>query len=74
MVARETGDKSLGEGSNSEAWKERIMSRELVKVEVYLMPIRLRLIRDVIPLLGVVFSLGLVFGYFWAMKAYSTFS
>ena len=28
------------------------MSRELVKVEVYLMPIRLRLIREVIPLLG----------------------
>jgi hypothetical protein len=50
------------------------MSRDLVKVEVYLMPIRLQLIREVIPLLGLVFSLGLVFGYFWAMKAYSTFS
>ena len=50
------------------------MSRDLVKVEVYLMPIRLRLIREVVPLLGLVFSLGLVFGYFWAMKAYSTLS
>jgi hypothetical protein len=68
------GDESLVESPNSEAWKEKIMSRELVKVEVYLMPIRLRLIREVIPLLGVVFSLGLIFGYFWAMKAYSTFS
>ena len=62
------------ESSASKAWGEKIMSRDLVKVEVYLVPIRLRLIREVIPLLGLVFSLGLVFGYFWAMKAYSTFS
>jgi hypothetical protein len=68
------GDKFLVESSTSEAWREKIMSRDLVKVEVYLMPIRLRLIREVVPLLGLVFSLGLVFGYFWAMKAYATFS
>ncbi len=48
------------------------MSRELVKVEVYMLPIRLKLVREVIPLLGIVFCLGLLFGYFWAMKAYSS--
>jgi hypothetical protein len=73
-LARKISDKLLVDSSTSEAWREKIMSRELVKVEVYLMPIRLRLIREVLPLLGLVFSLGLVFGYFWAMKAYSTFS
>jgi cell division septal protein FtsQ len=72
-LARKICDKLLEESLTSEAGKEKFMSRELVKVEVYLMPIRLRLIREVIPLLGVVFSLGLVFGYFWAMKAYSSF-
>ena len=64
----------MGGAFNFGTWEEKFMSRELVKVEVYMMPIRLRLIREVIPLLGIMFSLGLVFGYFWAMKAYSTFS
>jgi hypothetical protein len=73
-LARKIDGKPLVEIAISETGREKSMSRDLVKVEVYLMPIRLRLIREVIPLLGLVFSLGLVFGYFWAMKAYSTFS
>ena len=74
VLARKIDGKPLVEIAVSETGREESMSRDLVKVEVYLMPIRLRLIREVIPLLGLVFSLGLVFGYFWAMKAYSTFS
>ena len=48
------------------------MMRELIKVEVYMLPIRLKFVREVIPLLGIVFFLGLLFGYFWAMNAYAT--
>jgi len=48
------------------------MMRELVKIEGYMIPVRLKLVREVVPLLGIVFFLGLLFGYFWAMKAYTS--
>ena len=67
-------EKLLVESSNAGAGTGKSMGRELVKVEVYMMPIRLELVREVIPLLGIVFSLGLLFGYLWAMKAYTSFS
>ena len=52
----------------------KVMIRELIKIEGYMIPLRLKLVREVVPLLGIVFFLGLLFGYFWAMKAYSSFS
>jgi hypothetical protein len=50
------------------------MNWEMIQVEAHMLPLRLQLLREVIPLLGLVFFLGLIFGYFWAMKAYSSFA
>jgi hypothetical protein len=48
------------------------MMKALVKIEGYMIPLRLKLVREVVPLLGIVFFLGLLFGYFWAMKAFTS--